>query len=123
MDSKNKVTAEKTKKADSNNKVTAEKTTKADSKIIDLEPSKIVHDKEKNLKKEKKKKENVNKSRSNQKIKRKRIQTFDSSDEEIDSEEEGMCRKLTYLYLVSYECNSILGLLCTVIKMNVAIVC
>lgn len=65
-----------------------------------MEPPKNVQDnstsvdQEKNLKKEKKKKENVYKSKSKNscKVKRKRIQTFDSSDEEIDSEEEGTCR-------------------------------
>lgn len=44
-----------------------------------------------NKKKSNNKKENGNKS--SQKVKRKRIQTFNSSDEEIDSEEEGKCIK------------------------------
>lgn len=40
-------------------------------------------------------KKKSNEIKSNKKVKRKRIQTFDSSDEEIDSEEEGMCRELS----------------------------
>lgn len=45
----------------------------------------------KTIKKSNKKKNNGEKSknRNSQKVKRKRIQTFDSSDEEINSEEEG----------------------------------
>lgn len=45
----------------------------------------------KTIKKSNKKKNNgeKNKNRNSQKVKRKRIQTFDSSDEEINSEEEG----------------------------------
>ncbi|KAL4098942.1 hypothetical protein QTP88_023449 [Uroleucon formosanum] len=86
--------------ADSKNKISTENITKKDTKIIDIEPPKNVQDnstsvdQEKNLKKEIKKKENVNKSKSKSscKVKRKRIQTFDSSDEEIDSEEEDMKR-------------------------------
>lgn len=39
-----------------------------------------------------KKKENGKKNNSNKKSKRKRIQTFDSSEDEVDSEEEGMSK-------------------------------
>lgn len=70
---------------------------KEDKKIdIESPKKKIVPEelsnesKTKKNKKSNKKKENGNKSKGGQKVKRKRIQTFDSSDEEIDSEEEGI---------------------------------
>jgi len=79
----------------SNNKVSIENVTKKDNTNIDVKPP--IEDiqehsanvgETKNKKKSNKKKENGNKSKNTQKVKRKRIQTFDSSDEEIDSEEE-----------------------------------
>lgn len=70
-----------------------------DNKKIDIEspkkkvvPQELFNEPEtKKNKKSNKKKENGNKSKNKggQKVKRKRIQTFNSSDEEIDSEEEG----------------------------------
>lgn len=78
----------------SNNKVSVESVMKKDNKTIgvkspieDIQEHSINECETKNKKKPNKKKEN--KSKNTQKIKRKRIQTFDSSDEEIDSEEEG----------------------------------
>lgn len=58
----------------------------------------------KNNRKSSKKRENSNKKKkeNNKKIKRKRIQTFDdSSDEEIDSEEEGVY-KIIYILCIIY---------------------
>lgn len=46
--------------------------------------------KPKNKSNKKKDNEKKSKNKNIQKVKRKRIQTFDSSDEEIDSEEEGI---------------------------------
>lgn len=72
---------------------------KEDNKKIDIEspkkkvvPEELSNEPEtKKNKKSNKKKESGNKSKNkgSQKVKRKRIQTFNSSDEEIDSEEEG----------------------------------
>jgi len=73
------------------------KTTKKDEKVMDVEsPKKNIQDlpvKKPSIYKKKSKNKKENGNKSNQKVKRKRIQTFNSSDEEIDSEEEGKCIK------------------------------
>lgn len=75
-----------------------------DQRKIDVEsPKKKVLEnlpkEEKNVNKSKRKKvsENKNNKKKGEKVKRKRIQTFDSSSEEVDSEEEGIyiCTILT----------------------------
>lgn len=63
---------------------------KLSNKDVQEQSSSEIHE-VKNKKKSNKKMNNGSKTKNNQKVKRKRIQTFDSSDEELDSEEEGMC--------------------------------
>jgi len=81
--------------AASNNKVSVENFMEKDNKKIDVKsPVKDIQKHSSNehetKNKTNKKKKNENRSKKTQKVKRKRIQTFDSSDEEIDSEEEGL---------------------------------
>lgn len=83
-------------KCDFKNEVTIKKAINEDNKKTNIESpnKKVVQEKlsikleTKKNKKSNKKRENENKNKGGQKVKRKRIQTFNSSDEEIDSEEE-----------------------------------
>lgn len=69
---------------------------KSSNKNVQEQSSSEIH--EVNNKKKSNKKTNTgNKIKNTKNIKRKRIQTFDSSEEELDSEEEGLCR----LFIIS----------------------
>ncbi|XP_025404852.1 DNA polymerase delta subunit 3-like [Sipha flava] len=72
----------------SDNEILTENLPKNNIKIDDEPSKKNINEHETKIKKKVNKKDSGKKKKSSQNIKRKRIQTFDSSDEEIDSEEE-----------------------------------